>query len=253
LRFSAWFDAFALEALDDHPAPGGYSHLRDQSGLWSVSVNGIGLPAAYPYAGAANLGGDLGTAFGRSSLKTGGQPPASGGFLPRCKTAAELKNTAREEPTCPVPFGSGEEARSLTAVLALSSAVGAQLASPTNNLPNPYQAFPEYVKMPTAGAGVRLRASISRRTLSVWAIDRCGKNTCVGSDLDPILKFDASGKLRKKLQQGHVRVSHGSCRQGRERLGHRYGSGDGRGQGARSARRCKLDKTKLLMTLGTPA
>ncbi len=29
----------------------------------------------------------------------------------------------------------------------------------------------------------------------VWAIDRCGSNGCVGSHADPLMHYDASGKL----------------------------------------------------------
>ncbi len=29
----------------------------------------------------------------------------------------------------------------------------------------------------------------------IWVIDRCGANDCIGSDLDPIFKFDLTGKL----------------------------------------------------------
>src|SRR5690242_16762403 len=30
---------------------------------------------------------------------------------------------------------------------------------------------------------------------NVWVFERCGANTCAGSNLAPILKFDSSGKL----------------------------------------------------------
>jgi sugar lactone lactonase YvrE len=66
---------------------------------------------------------------------------------------------------------------------------------------------------------------------SVWAIDRCGQNSCAGSKVDPILKFDASGKLVKSFgggmfvfphgigvdREGNVWVTDG---QGRDGMGH---------------------------------
>jgi len=146
----------------------------------------------------------------------------------------------------------------VTAMLALSSAVfGAQLAVPTNNLPNPYQTFPNYVKMPAGRSwGSTAGVDIAPDGKSVWAIDRCGKNTCVGSDLDPILKFDASGKLVKSFGNGMFAFPHGIFVDKEENVWVTDTVlGDGRGQGATKIGQTvqKLDKNgKLLMTLGTP-
>ena len=44
----------------------------------------------------------------------------------------------------------------------------------------------------------------------VWAYDRCGTNTCVGSNLPPILKFDrSSGKLLTNFGAGMFNFPHG--------------------------------------------
>jgi len=44
----------------------------------------------------------------------------------------------------------------------------------------------------------------------IWAIDRCGTNSCVGSNLPPILKFDrSSGKLLRSLGAGMFVFPHG--------------------------------------------
>ena len=43
---------------------------------------------------------------------------------------------------------------------------------------------------------------------TVWAVDRCGSNTCVGSNLDPILKFDTNGNLLFQLREGTCSPSH---------------------------------------------
>ncbi|MGE0449353.1 MAG: peptidyl-alpha-hydroxyglycine alpha-amidating lyase family protein [Vicinamibacterales bacterium] len=44
----------------------------------------------------------------------------------------------------------------------------------------------------------------------VWAYDRCGKNTCAGSTLDPILKFDRNtGKLLESFGGGMIVFPHG--------------------------------------------
>jgi DNA-binding beta-propeller fold protein YncE len=43
----------------------------------------------------------------------------------------------------------------------------------------------------------------------IWALDRCGSNTCVGSDLDPIMKFDADGNLLASFGGGLFAWPHG--------------------------------------------
>ena len=44
---------------------------------------------------------------------------------------------------------------------------------------------------------------------SVWVGERCGQNDCVGSTLDPVLKFDANGTLVKSFGAGLVLSPHG--------------------------------------------
>ena len=43
----------------------------------------------------------------------------------------------------------------------------------------------------------------------VWVFDRCGANSCAGSDLDPIMEFDASGKFIKAFGRGMFIFPHG--------------------------------------------
>ncbi len=44
----------------------------------------------------------------------------------------------------------------------------------------------------------------------IWALERCGADTCVGSNFDPILEFDASsGKLLKSFGAGMFVLPHG--------------------------------------------
>jgi sugar lactone lactonase YvrE len=44
---------------------------------------------------------------------------------------------------------------------------------------------------------------------SVWVAERCGANTCAGSNLAPILRFDGSGKLLKSFGEGMFVFPHG--------------------------------------------
>jgi DNA-binding beta-propeller fold protein YncE len=95
-------------------------------------------------------------------------------------------------------------------LFALSSAVLAQNVAPTNNLPNPYKSITDWAKLPAGRSwGSTAGVDIDPDGKSVWVIDRCGANTCFGSKLDPILKFDANGKLVKSFGGGMFVFPHG--------------------------------------------
>lgn len=81
---------------------------------------------------------------------------------------------------------------------------------PVNNLPNPYETIPDW-STPPAG---RTWGSISAINIdidgeSVWIGDRCGANSCAGSDLDPIVKLDADGKVVTSFGAGLILWPHG--------------------------------------------
>ena len=92
----------------------------------------------------------------------------------------------------------------------------------------------------------------------VWAYDRCGANTCAGSNVDPILKFDRnSGKLLASFGGGHVHLPARHPRgPRRQRLGDRRPSGEqgdwrSSRRGARATRSSSSAREgKVLMTLG---
>lgn len=95
------------------------------------------------------------------------------------------------------------------AVIAVSQvSLPAQNKEPTNGVPNPYQGA--VLQLPAGRTwGSTAGVDIAPDGKSVWAIDRCGANSCVKSDLDPILKFDASGKLVKSFGKGLFVFPHG--------------------------------------------
>jgi len=111
------------------------------------------------------------------------------------------------------------------AVMALLAAsagvVWSQTVAPTNSLPDSYVGAP-FGKMPegrtwgsTAGIGTDIDGK------SIWVAERCGAFAppsqarpgvqfgCDGSSLDPILKFDETGKLVKSFGSGLVLFPHG--------------------------------------------
>ena len=100
----------------------------------------------------------------------------------------------------------------------------AQTTAPTNSAPNPCRTVERWGEIPegriwgsTAGVG------IDRDGSNIWVAERCGAQGFVppsqmrdgevfnydGSNLNPILKFDASGKLVKKFGAGMFVVPHG--------------------------------------------
>lgn len=80
---------------------------------------------------------------------------------------------------------------------------------PPNDLPNPYRMVRNWAQLPdgrkwgsTSGAAISPEGNI-------WTYDRCGGNSCLGSNLDPILEFDRSGKLLKSFGAGMFIYPHG--------------------------------------------
>jgi sugar lactone lactonase YvrE len=88
-------------------------------------------------------------------------------------------------------------------------ALGAQV-TPVNSLPNPYQTVSGWAKMPEGRTwGSTSAVAIDRDGSSIWVAERCGANACVGSNLDPVLHFDASGNLIGHFGAGKILSPHG--------------------------------------------
>jgi sugar lactone lactonase YvrE len=106
-------------------------------------------------------------------------------------------------------------AKSLIAVLA--AVVGLLVPQqPTNDVPNPYQMVANYFTLPAGRTwGSTSAVEIDKDGRSIWIAERCGVNSCADpatgtmSPLDPVLKFDASGKLVKSFGAGLIAFAHG--------------------------------------------
>lgn len=114
----------------------------------------------------------------------------------------------------------------------LAAVSGLLCVAQPNSQPNPYQTIDGWFKLPEGRAwGSSSAIDIAPDGKSVWIAERCGANTCAGSSVDPILHFDASGKLIKSFgakmfvfphgmfvdKQGNVWVTDG---QGKDGIGH---------------------------------
>jgi sugar lactone lactonase YvrE len=93
--------------------------------------------------------------------------------------------------------------------------VATALAAPTalmqsESYPNPYRELPNHFKMPEGRKlGGTAGIDVDRDGRSIWAFERCATTTCKGSNVAPLLKFDASGNVVKSLGAGMFVQPHG--------------------------------------------
>jgi DNA-binding beta-propeller fold protein YncE len=92
--------------------------------------------------------------------------------------------------------------------------VGAQASTPdmtpTNDLPNPYETIVGWAKLPQGRTwGSTSAVEIDKDGVSIWVAERCQQNSCTGSNLPAILKFDANGNLVKSFGAGILNFPHG--------------------------------------------
>ena len=81
---------------------------------------------------------------------------------------------------------------------------------PVNGLPNPYETVRNWGTLPQGRTwGSTAGVDIDPDGRSIWAYDRCGENSCPGSNLSVVLKFDASGKLVRSFGAGMFIFPHG--------------------------------------------
>lgn len=81
---------------------------------------------------------------------------------------------------------------------------------PVHDLPNPYLTIENYFKLPDSRPwGASSAIDMDPDGQSIWVTDRCSSNSCAGSNLDPVLKFDASGRLARSFGAGLFNFPHG--------------------------------------------
>jgi sugar lactone lactonase YvrE len=104
----------------------------------------------------------------------------------------------------------------LVIALAGGSGYTQNKAEPINSATNPYQTIEHFFKLPDGRTwGSTSAVEVDRDGRSIWVGERCGQNSCLDratgqmSNLAPILKFDASGKLLTSFGQGMLIFPHG--------------------------------------------
>ena len=100
----------------------------------------------------------------------------------------------------------------MVAAFALSvSAQQVQQPYGPNDAPNLYRFTYGWAKLPDRRKfGAVVGVDVDRDGKSIWAFDRCESATdCSKSNLDPIMKFDETGKLVKSFGGGMINYSHG--------------------------------------------
>jgi streptogramin lyase len=93
---------------------------------------------------------------------------------------------------------------------ATTRAQGQPAPNARNDHPNPYSTVEGWAKMPEGRTwGSTSSVDIDKDGVSVWVGERCGANSCLTSTLDPVLKFDNTGKLVRSFGAGLVIFPHG--------------------------------------------
>jgi DNA-binding beta-propeller fold protein YncE len=90
-------------------------------------------------------------------------------------------------------------------------ALQAQNGPGPNAAPNPYHVADFQIQMPEgrklgAPIGVEIDGSDGK---TLWVFERCGGDSCVGSNVAPVMKVDASGKVVANFGAGTVNWPHG--------------------------------------------
>jgi len=93
---------------------------------------------------------------------------------------------------------------------AFAQGLGNVSIPPINDLPNPYSSVDGWARLPDGREwGSTAGVDIDPDGIHLWAIDRCGGNSCADSDVNPILKFDPDGNVVASMGGGLFIFPHG--------------------------------------------
>ena len=138
----------------------------------------------------------------------------------------------------------------VVAVVAMSSAP--TFAQDPNSAPNPYRLDEGWAKQPMGrGFGSTIGLNVDRDGKSMWIYDRCGGNSCEGSKIAPLNKYDASGRVVASLAAGMTNFPHGLFVDKDGNIWITDGRADKNKKSGHTVLKLSPDGT-VLMTLGTP-
>lgn len=116
-------------------------------------------------------------------------------------------------------------------------------------LPDPYRRVDDFFKMPNGRHMGSSTAVAVDHEGNIWIAERCGANSCAGSNLDPIMEFDSSGNFLRAFGAGRLLFPHGFFIDREDHIWVTDGHvGEGKGDDV-----LEFDRSgKLLRTLGRP-
>jgi DNA-binding beta-propeller fold protein YncE len=123
-----------------------------------------------------------------------------------------------------------------------------EIALTKKSFPDAFQAVEGWATLPAGRTwGSPSQVEIDPDGKSVWVAERCGADTCEGSNLAPILKFDANGTLVKSFGAGMFVFPHGIHID----QDHNVWVTDGQGKNGKGHQVFKFSpEGKVLLTLG---
>src|SRR5579863_6317319 len=77
-----------------------------------------------------------------------------------------------------------------------------QAGAQPNSQPNPYRTVEHWFTLPEGRTMGSTSSVFVAPNGHIWVADRCGVNSCAGSNLAPVMEFDPSGKLLKSFGAG---------------------------------------------------
>lgn len=116
---------------------------------------------------------------------------------------------------------------------------------------NPYRPVYDWGELPEGRSWGSTSAIHPSNDGNIWVAERCGTNSCVGSDLDPVLLFDTEGNLIRSFGGGMIAWPHGLEVDAEGNVW----VADAWAQGAETSGHTVLKfspQGELLMTIGTP-
>jgi DNA-binding beta-propeller fold protein YncE len=146
-------------------------------------------------------------------------------------------------------FGTMLALAALAAIATTGGRAYAQAADP-NSAPNPYKMDSWAPQLPAGRQlGAPIGVAVDKDGKSIWVFERCGADTCEGSNLAPIMKFDPSGKLVANFGAGLINWPHGFSVDRDNNIWET----DGRGGNGKGHTVIKFAPDgKVLLTLGKP-